>query len=115
MDLQGIFGAAFGALYLDGTIVREDREEMADGGFTRYERRKGVKYQPDTVTENMRVNGGYTEKDGRFLILQIDQHGHPLERPTTDAELITQAGRWALQSVDGDPGATHWIVRASPA
>lgn len=115
MELQGIFGAAFGAFYLDGRLEHEDREENEDGGFTRYPRSKVVKYQPDTVTESMRTNGGYTERDGRFLILQVDQHGHPLERPTTDAELVTPTGRWALQDVESDPAATHWIVRASPA
>lgn len=112
--LQRIFGTALGGVYLRGTLIREDRIEDEDGGFQKYLRTKGVRYQFDTVTEAMR-NAGYTERDARVLILQLDQHGCALERPTSDAQLLAQGVYWALSEIEGDPGSTHWAARATPA
>lgn len=113
--LHGIFGAAFGGVYLAGTLLVIERVEDEDGGFTPYERRKAIKGQVDVCTESMRQQAGYTERDARLLVLQVDQHGCPLVRPTTDAEIVLGCTRWAVGSVEADPGNTHWIIRGTPA
>jgi hypothetical protein len=113
--LQSIFGAAFGGIYSDGTLYVIERVENEDGGFTPYERRKAIKGQVDACTEAMRQQAGYTERDARLMVLQIDQHACPVARPTTDAQITLGGTRWAVGSVEADPANTHWIIRATPA
>lgn len=108
-DLTSIFGAAFGGVYLGGTLHRPARSEADNGDVTVAWTDSPIRYQPDRITEAMRQAEGFTDKDAAFLILQAGVA--PFD---TDAE-ATMGGRWAIKSVDADPANTHWIVRASPA
>jgi hypothetical protein len=115
-DMTAIFGAAFGVLYLDGTLHRQTRTEADNGDVTVAWADAPMKYQPDRITEAMRQANGFTDKDAAFLILQAGQA--PINDDcefTAKASPIEAARRWAVKSNDSDPGGTHWIVRASPA
>lgn len=107
--LQAVFGAAFGGIYLPGTLHRPTRTEADNGDVTVAWTDAPMKYQPDRITEAMRQAEGFTDKDAAFIILQAGVA--PFD---TDAE-ATMGGRWAIKSVDADPASTHWVVRASPA
>lgn len=107
--LQAVFGAAFGTIYLSGTLHRQTRTEGYNGDVSVTWADSPIRYQPDRITEAMRQAEGFTDKDAAFIILQAG-----VAEPNTDDE-FTASGRWAIKSVDADPANTHWIIRASPA
>lgn len=114
--LQSVFGAAFGTIYLSGTLHRQTRTEADNGDVSVTWADAPMKYQPDRITEAMRQADGFTDKDAAFLILQSGQA--PInddDEFTAKASPAEPARRWAVKSNDSDPAGTHWVVRASPA
>lgn len=106
-----MFGAAFGSFYLDATLVHvtylydEGGSIIAEDTAT-----EAVKVQQDQVTEIMRTQGGYSQDDKRFLILQSGITG-PLNG---DCRLIFEGVTYMLNSPEQDPARSYWAVRAVP-
>lgn len=111
--LAGIFGAAFGGIYLDASLYRAQPEVLdaggsvvSGGGFADAE---PVKAQADRVTEAMRQQEGFTEGDARILVLASG-----VARPTTDDEIAVDGTRYKIAFVDTDPANAYWELRGRP-
>lgn len=118
--LQAIFGAAFGPIYLDGTLHTSDFTSDAAGDVTRTNPQDvAVKVQIDKCTEAMREAPDYSAKDVALIVLQ---HGVSIT-PNSDHELtvITNPAtspigstRYRLNApIEADPGSTHWLIRGT--
>lgn len=108
LNLSGVFGAAFGAIYGDGTLHRIALAEAENGDVTPSETPAAVKLQRDDLSEAQRVAAGYADIEARFLVLQSGVS----PAPTSTDELTADGARWAIVSVSADPASTHWAVRA---
>jgi len=67
--------------------------------------------QVDQVTESMRAEAGYRDKDVALLVLCATLEG---ELDTDAALNVTagpNAGLWSVQSVSKDSMGTHWLCR----
>ncbi len=107
--LQSVFGAAFGSIYLDGSLIRVTLVDDGEGGGSEITETHPIKGQVDAVTERMRQSAGYTDGDMRIIVLQAGLGF----RPNTD-DRITLGGRnWAIADIEADPANTHWIARGS--
>lgn len=113
--IAAIFGAAFGGLYLDGTLHRSGTDPIYDGegNITGYAGGADVpcKAQVDGATYAMRQSEGYAEGDVRILILSA---GLSVE-PTTDYQISVSGKRWMIASVERDAAASHYILRGRAA
>lgn len=71
--------------------------------------------QVDIVTEAMRSEAGFRDKDSRLIILR---QSIPAEI-NTDATIVVlagpNAGEWSIQSVSTDPVGSYWDCRARRA
>lgn len=117
------FSAAMGGPYHPGTVHWSGEPEYDDGGSIispgiPVERPCSV--QIDAVTDAMRGQDGYTDKDVRLIILAPTLDG-PLN---TDARVEVQAGIdvpadwvgfWSVESVDRDPLGIGWSCRGRRA
>lgn len=112
--IAAIFGAAFGGLYLSGTLHRGLGEPIYDleGNITGYGGGAdvAVKLQVDAVTYSMRQAEGYAEGDVRIIVLSSG-----IPAITTDHEITARAIKYKIASVDVDPAASHYICRGRPA
>lgn len=108
--IAAIFSAAFGTFYLDATLRRVTLVPDGEGGGSKIETTQACKVQRDAVTEAMRVSGGYTQDDARFLILRSPLVGVI----TSDDRLDFDGQTWALFNPESDPASSYWAVRASP-
>lgn len=108
--LTRLFAGAFGGLYLPAILHKSSRAYDDGGSITETSRQHKCRGQLDSTTEAMRGEAGYTEKDVGIIILQ---HGVP--EPTSDDEITIRGVRFKIASVQGDPAATHWIIRGTPA
>lgn len=109
--LKAVFGGAFGSIMLPGTLYRPTRTDSAGGTPTVTWTAFRCRGQVDAVTEAMRTEAGYTDRDVRIILLQ---EGLTVT-PTTDFEAAIGGRRWKVASVDSDPASTHWIMRGTPA
>jgi hypothetical protein len=107
--LQNIFGAAFGAIYLDGTLIRVTKTDDGEGGWSEAFAAHPIKGQVDAVTERMRQSAGYTDGDMRIIVLQA---GSPVQ-PVTDDRVILGNSIWDVAGIEADPANTHWQMRGS--
>lgn len=118
--IQAVFGAAFGGLYHDATLLGGDGPIYDDGGnITGYGRQTWpCKAQVDAVDWSMR--DGYIDGDVRILILSAG-----LEvAVTADHEIEVQAERfrvdggyqrWSISAPSMDAAGSHWVVRGRRA
>lgn len=111
--LQGVFGAAFGGIYLDATLHRKGLVFASDGGVSSPgDSDEPVKAHFASVTEAMRQAEGYSERDVALLILQSGVSA----APTTDDAITLSGQRWAIAGpITEDPARTHWLVRGRRA
>lgn len=109
-ELTALFGTAFGAMYLDGTLHSSVRTEDGGGSVSRTFTDSAIKVQLDSVTEAMRLEPGYTARDVRLIILQ-----YGAVEPSTEDEITAGGRRWALGNISADPANTHWTARGTPA
>ncbi len=71
--------------------------------------------QVDTVTEAMRAEVGFTDRDVRLLVLTSTLAGELDTAATVEVEAGPGAGRYALQSVVRDPLGVTWDCRGRRA
>lgn len=102
--MQGIFGAAFGAVYPSGYLLRTTLTDDGEGGYTTSHAVHAIKGQVDQASERMRRAEGYTDGDMRVIVLQS---GVAVE-PNTDDLAILGGKVWALSGIQADPAVTHW-------
>lgn len=102
--LQGIFGAAFGAVYPSGYLLRTTLTDDGEGGYSTSHAVHSIKGQVDQASERMRRAEGYTDGDMRIIVLQS---GVTVE-PNTDDLAILGGKVWALSGIQADPAITHW-------
>lgn len=112
-DIAAIFGEAFGALYLDGSLIRSLSEPVYDGqgNITGYSGGApvAIKCQVDAATWDMRQADGFTDKDVRIIVLNCGWD------VTTDHRIEVSGKSYMLASVDRDAAASHWICRGRAA
>lgn len=109
-DISGLFGSVFGSFYLDATLRRVTLVPDGEGGGTTVETAVTAKVQRDAITDAMRLTGGYTQRDARFLILRSPAVGEI----TSDDRLDFDGTTWALSNPESDPASSYWAVRATP-
>lgn len=113
--IEAIFGAAFSAFYLDGTLHRDGTDPIYDseGNITGYAGGADLpcKAQVDGVTYAMRQSEGYAEGDVRIIILSS---GLSVEL-TTDFQVAISGKRWMVASVERDAANSHWVCRGRAA
>lgn len=102
--LQAVFGAAFGAVYLPGYLLRTTLTDDGEGSYTTSHAVHAIKGQVDQASERMRRAEGYTDGDMRIIVLQS---GVTVE-PNTDDLAILGGKVWALSGIQADPAITHW-------
>lgn len=108
--IRSVFGAAFGALYLPGTLVRRAFVPDGEGGGTETVTSQPCRVQQDTVSEKTRAAAGYAQNEMRFLILQAGVTG-PIE---VADELIFEGETFMLSNPEQDPARSYWSVRGVP-
>lgn len=107
--LQGIFGAAFGGLYLDGTLQKITYVDDGTGSATEVSTDYEIKGQIDAANQAMREQDGYSAGDMRIIILQADV---PVT-PNTDHRVILGGKLWNIANIEADPANTHWVMRGT--
>lgn len=108
--LAAIFGAAFGEVYLPGTLHRVTLGEDEDGRRTKTKVPVPMRYQREALSEQARAAAGIPAKDIRLFILAHGLGG----KPTAEDEFTIPEGRFRVATCDTDPASTHFIVRGSP-
>ncbi len=110
-DVAALFAAAFGGMYLDGTLHggTGDPVYSDEGDISGYSGAADtpVKVQIDRATSAMRAADGFAEGDVRVIILAQD--GMTL---TSDSEVTARGMRYRIQSAELDAAASHWMCRA---
>lgn len=113
--IEAIFGAAFGGLYLDGTLHAGTGAPIYDAQrrITGYTDPGDVacKVQVDSASEAMRRTEGFAEGDVRLIILSTGLSADI----TSDHEVTARSVRYRLLSADRDAAASHWICRGRRA
>lgn len=102
--LQAVFGAAFGAVYLPGYLLRTTLTDDGEGGYSTSHAVHAIKGQVDQASERMRRADGYTDGDMRVIVLQS---GVTVE-PNTDDLTVLGGKVWVLSGIQADPAITHW-------
>lgn len=110
-DLRALFGAAFGGLYLDGTLHKDTTTfsgGTVTGGFTDV----AVKVsRPTAVSQKAVQSGGNVATDVRMYVLQDGLVGvSPEYKPETDDEITVEGQRYLVMGVNEDPAGTHWPI-----
>lgn len=107
--LAEIFAAAFGSVYLDGSLYRpiDAADDGAGGGSgSGFDTGAPVKVQIDAATQAMRSADNYVETDQRILVLASG-----IDPITTDCELVAGGTRWGIASVAQDPARSYYELR----
>lgn len=110
-DISGLFGAAFGSLYLDAQLHRAALGDDGEGGgSTTWAAAEPVKAQLDQTTMAQRDGQNYADSDQRILVLASG-----VAAPTTDDEITIRAIRWKIASVTMDPAGSYYDLRGRRA
>ncbi len=104
--LAGVFAAALGPIYLDGTLHRATVTDDGAGGGSVSFSDTPVKAQLDAATQAMREAQGYTDTDQRILVLASG-----IGEITTDDEITVDGRRWSIASVQTDPVQAYFDLR----
>lgn len=108
--ISAIFGAAFGGIYLAGTLHRAGTGEDADGRVTTTFDDVPMRYQPDAISDIARATAGIPTTDVRVLILADGLGG----KPKAEDEMTIAAGRFRISTSEADPATSHFKTRGSP-
>lgn len=109
--LKAVFGGAFASIYLPGTLHKAARSYDDGGTISQSFVSFPIRVQRDDVTEAMRGEAGYTERDVALIVLS---QGVPVE-PSTDDEITVSGVRYKLGQVGRDAASSHWFMRGTPA
>ena len=72
---------------------------------------KPCQCQVDSVTESMRAEAGYRDKDVSLLVLCATLDADLDTDATVEVTAGPNAGVWSVQSVGKDSMGTHWLCR----
>lgn len=110
-EIAASLSAEFGGPYHAGKLIWQTEAEYDDGGSIvtpggteEFE----CRVQVDAVTESMRLEAGYTDKDVRLIILAsgltrpVDSDAVVEVLPGDDVPAL-HVGRWSVQSGSTDP------------
>lgn len=110
--------ARFGGPYWDAVAVWEGAPVKDDGGSIVTPGNpieKPCSAQVDKVTDEMRREAGYIEKDVRLLVLASTLDGALDADATVNVTAGPHAGSYRVHSItDHDPLAIYWQARARP-
>lgn len=110
-ELAGVFAAAFGPIYLDGSLYRSTlTHDGAGGGTEAFAGPEDVKAQVDATTQAMRDAPGYIDTDQRIIVLAAG-----IDPITTDDEIEVDGVRWQIASVNQDPAKAYYELRGRRA
>lgn len=104
--IEGVEG-----LYDDGLVHKLGKQDDGKGGYTRNPPDPvPCKIKIDSVTDDMRLELGFTNKDVALYILQT-----PGLVLSEDDEVSDDTGqRYSLGTLKTDPVNSHWLVRGTP-
>lgn len=108
--MQARANAVFGAVYLDGTLHRATMMDNGKGGWERSFADVPVKGMIDQVTEAMRQQAGYTDRDVRIILLS----GSLDAAPTTNDQVTLRGTRWSIAAPTDDPVQAGYVMRGTP-
>lgn len=107
-----MFGAAFGGIYLPGTLHKPIVTKDARGSATAVAfADHPMRYQSNGVSRVFNADTGVVQLQASFLILQASCPA-PVE---VRDEFTTGEGRFVAAGSASDPARSHWIVSAVPA
>lgn len=108
---QDFIQLGLGFIYDSGFVIRKTVIDDGKGGYTRgQDGTISCSIKIDSVSESMRLELGYTDKDVALYILQNE--GFVL---TSDDEVRDHTGqRYALGTLRTDPVNVAWLVRGTP-
>jgi hypothetical protein len=109
--IQSIFAKAFAGIYLPATLYKRELTDDGEGGFTYADTQHDCRAQVDSATEAMRAAPGFTDTDQAIYVLS----GTLDVEPSTNDEIQTARGRFAIASVISDPAASYWLCRGQRA
>lgn len=110
--LQRVFGAAFGGVYLQGSLSRaqsKGRDEFGDQ-VDGTPASIPIRVQVDVYSDVVRAQAGIPQTDAKLLILQIGLTDKPR---AGDKIILGRASYVVGDNVTADPANTHWTVQAS--
>jgi len=106
-DGSAILNSVFGAIYPSGTLIQRTITEDAGGSQTVTTTSVPIKVQTDRVTESMRQQPGYTDKDVRLIVLSAG-----VSAITSDDQIIDSRGdTWSLIDPALDVCGSHYEMR----
>jgi hypothetical protein len=125
MDLARAFAGiatmasqAFGGPYFAARLIRYTDPVTDDGGSIIEPATpvyRGCLAQVDVMSEAMRAQQGFAERDVRILILQASMTGGLDSDQSIEILAGPNAGTYSIQSVGADPVAIGWEVRGRPS
>lgn len=118
--IQSLFGTVFGSFYLDATLIRVVNDYDDEGGTTETKSYQAIKIQEDSVSEEARAAGNFSQDEVRFLVLQsgvtggIDGDCQMNVGGAVVGGEIVGGTNYALRTPQQDPTKSYWQVRGVP-
>ena len=117
--LTPVVGAAFGWLFLDGSIFRRGLQPDGKGGFVGdgFGAAEPIKIAVESATEDMRLEPDFSTSDVALMILAYNSAtGVATAKPKLDDEASVATGAHAgryhlLRPIRTDAAGTHYIAR----
>lgn len=115
--LQAVFGAAFGAVYRDGTLRKATMTPDGSGGYSTSYVDHPIKFQPDVDSNAARAAMGIPLEGGKFIVLLAGLGVLPDfdDLIIAPATLATPAISERVVKTQGDPANAALIVWTVPA
>lgn len=110
--ISGIFGTVLGVVYENATLEIWGRSALRDPDTGSYPLVKlsesAVKIQFDSVTEEMKLEAGYSSNEVLVRMLQQDV----VSPPDADSRLVTSRGTYLVRSpIMEDTFRVYWELR----
>lgn len=109
-DIKSMFGAIFGAFYLDAQLLKKDGDTFipdGKGGGTFTPGSIAVKVQPDRQTRALIFDPQRPEVSGTLIMLQA---GLTVEIKVED-EIVLASNTWIVRDISSDPASSHWVCK----
>lgn len=115
--LQAVFGAAFGAVYRDGTLRKATKTPDGSGGYSTTYVDYPIKFQPEVDSNEARAAMGIPVDGGKFIILLAGLGVRPDfdDLLTASATAATPAITERIVKTQSDPANAALIVWTVPA
>lgn len=117
--LQAVFGAAFGPMFLDGTLHTMTETPDGQGGYTSVNADVPIKVMVETYSQQYRQRNSIPVNDVRLIVLQLGT-GSAIPEITLSSE-ITVNGiqgnpsiRYTLHDREQDPARAAWTLQGRP-